>query len=156
MLGQINLQWFLRGLEALVTVTYRASVAQSCPTLCDPVDRVLHTPLSLESSRREHWSGCRAFLQPGIEPGAPTFRAVSLPSEPPGKPSIYITGDQIRSDDSYPHSPSNARTCQDTLIRPESEPPEISLWPQGQYLYIPEGQEAHMQSPAPTPSESRQ
>ena len=34
------------------------SVAQSCPTLCDPMDCVAHqAPLSMEFSRQEYWSG---------------------------------------------------------------------------------------------------
>ena len=34
------------------------SVAQSCPTLCDPMDCVAHQPpLSMEFSRQEYWSG---------------------------------------------------------------------------------------------------
>jgi len=42
-------------------------------------------------SRQGHWSGlpCPSpgdILDPGIEPRSPTLQAVSLPSEPPGKP----------------------------------------------------------------------
>ena len=33
------------------------SVAQSCPTLCDPMDYIAHqVPLSMGSSRQEYWS----------------------------------------------------------------------------------------------------
>ena len=48
-------------------------------------------PLSVGFSRLEYWSGL-PFLSsgdlpnPGIEPGAPSFQADSLPPEPPGKP----------------------------------------------------------------------
>ena len=44
-------------------------------------------------SRQEYWSGLQ-FPSPGdlpdsgIEPGSPTLQADSLPSEPPGKPSL--------------------------------------------------------------------
>ena len=43
-------------------------VAQSCPTLCNPMECVAyHAPLSMEFSRQEYWSGCHALLQ-GIFP----------------------------------------------------------------------------------------
>ena len=32
-------------------------VAESCLTLCDPMDCSLQAPLSMEFSRQEHWSG---------------------------------------------------------------------------------------------------
>ena len=54
------------------------------------------TPLSLEFSRQEYWSGY-PFPSPGdhpnsgIEPGSPALQADSLPSEPPGKPTIEET-----------------------------------------------------------------
>ena len=62
-------------------------VAQSCPTLCDPVDCSPQAPLSMEFSRQEYWSGL-PFLSsgdlpnPGIEPGSPALQANALPSEP--------------------------------------------------------------------------
>ena len=34
------------------------SVAQSCPTLCDPMEIVARqAPLSMDFSRQEYWSG---------------------------------------------------------------------------------------------------
>ena len=52
-------------------------------------------PLSMEFSRHEYWSGLpfhspKDLPDPGIEPMSPTLQADSLPSEPPGKPSIYL------------------------------------------------------------------
>ena len=51
----------------------------------------LQTPLSVEFSRQEYWSGLPFpspgdLPDPGIESGSPTLQADSLPSEPPGKP----------------------------------------------------------------------
>ena len=48
------------------------------------------TPLFMEFSRQEYWSGLPFpspgdLPDPGIEPGSPTFQADALPSEPPGK-----------------------------------------------------------------------
>ena len=49
------------------------------------------TPLSMEFSRQENWSGLPCLppedlLNPGIKPRSPTSQVNSLPSEPPGKP----------------------------------------------------------------------
>ena len=50
-------------------------VAQSSPSLCDPMDYIAcQAPLSMEFSRQESWSGLLFpspgnFPDPGIEPG---------------------------------------------------------------------------------------
>ena len=38
-------------------------IAQSCPTLCDPMNVARHAPLSVEFSRQEYRVGCRFLLQ---------------------------------------------------------------------------------------------
>ena len=43
--------------------------------------------------QEEYWSGLpfpspRDLPDPGMEPGSPAFQADSLPSEPPGKPTV--------------------------------------------------------------------
>ena len=53
-------------------------------------------PLSVEFSRQEYWSGWPFpfpgdLPDPGIKPVSPALQADSLPSEPPGKPSVYST-----------------------------------------------------------------
>ena len=69
--------------------------AQSCPDLCYPWTAARHTPLSMEFSRQDHWSGV-PFSSPGdlpdpkIESGSPALQADSLPSEPPGKPVCKV------------------------------------------------------------------
>ena len=66
-------------------------VAQSCPTLCNPMDYIAHqTPLSMEFSKQKYWRGLPILSpgdlpDPGIEPRSPTLQADSLTSEPPGK-----------------------------------------------------------------------
>ena len=69
-------------------------VAQSCPTLCDPVD-CSQAPLSMESSRQEYCSGLPFpssgdLPDPGIEPGSPALQADALPSEPPLNPNLCM------------------------------------------------------------------
>ena len=78
-------------------------VAQPCPTLCNPTD--CSSPGSSvhgEFSSQEDWSRLQCpppgdLLNPGMEPRSPALQVNSLPSEPPGKPSLnffiqdYIT-----------------------------------------------------------------
>ena len=64
--------------------------AQSCPTLCDPMDYSLPGSSVQGISRQEYWSGLPFpspwdFPNPGIESGSPTLQADSLLSEPPRK-----------------------------------------------------------------------
>ena len=67
-----------------------SEVAQSCPTLCNPMDSSHQDPLSMWFSRQEYWSGV-PFPSPGdplnpvIEPWSPALWADTLPSEPPGR-----------------------------------------------------------------------
>ena len=68
-----------------------SSVAQSCPTHCDPMTIAHQAPLFMEFSRQEHWSRLPFpspghLPNPGIEPRSPILQAGSLPSESPGKP----------------------------------------------------------------------
>ena len=68
-----------------------SQVAQSCLTLCHPMDCSLQAPQSMEFSRQEYWSGLPFpspgdLPAPGIEPRSPALQADALPSEPPGKP----------------------------------------------------------------------
>ena len=68
-------------------------VAQSCLTLCDPMDcSPPGSSVCGDSPGKKTGVGCHALLQgifpnPGIEPRSPTLQADSLPSEPPGKPT---------------------------------------------------------------------
>ena len=67
-----------------------SEVAQSCPTLCNPLDSSLHqAPPSVGFSRQEYWSGL-PFPSPGIEPRSPALQTDALLSEPPGKPPYML------------------------------------------------------------------
>ena len=76
----------------LYTFESESEVAQSFPTLCDPMAVAYQAPSSMGFSRQEYWSGLPGDLpDPGIKPRAPALQADSLPSEPPGKPGkIYM------------------------------------------------------------------
>ena len=52
-------------------------------------------PLTMGFSKQGYWSGLPfpspgGLPNPGIEPRSPALQAVSLPSEPPGKPVGWI------------------------------------------------------------------
>ena len=72
-------------------ITLCVWVAQSLPTLCNPMDMEIFS-LSMQIFRQEYWSGL-PFPFPGdlpnlrIKPGSPALQAGSLPSESLGKPS---------------------------------------------------------------------
>ena len=68
-------------------------VAQSCPTLCDPMDyTACQAPLCPWASPGKNTGvGCHALFpgdppNPGIKPRSPVWQVDSLLSEPPGKP----------------------------------------------------------------------
>ena len=72
-----------------------SEVAQSCPTLCDPMDCSLLAPPSMEFSRQEYWSGLPFpspgdLSDPGIKPRSPALQAEALPSEPQGKILVFF------------------------------------------------------------------
>ena len=63
----------------------KVKVAQSCPTLCQPMDYIVHGILW---ARILEWVAF-PFSNPGIEPRSPTLQVDSLPAEPPGKSLAY-------------------------------------------------------------------
>ena len=74
----------------------KVKVAQSCPTLCDPMDYTVHEILQ---ARILEWVAVpfsRGSSQPGIEPRPPALQADFLPAEQQGKPtSLYFTSKEI-------------------------------------------------------------
>ena len=77
-------------------------VAQSCLTLCDPVDTpgAHQAPLSMEFSRQEYWSGLLVsspgdLPDSGIKPRSPATQADSLPLSHLGSPRFKIANKAI-------------------------------------------------------------
>ena len=67
-----------------------SEVAQSCPTLCDPMDCSLpgFSDHGIFQARVPEWvaiSFSKDLPNPGIEHGSPMLQADALPSEPPRK-----------------------------------------------------------------------
>ena len=70
----------------------KQSYSHSRVWLCDPVDCSPSSPLFMEFSKQEYWSGLPFpspgdLPDPGLEPGSPTLQEDSLPTELLGKPS---------------------------------------------------------------------
>ena len=68
-----------------------SEVAQSCPTLCDPVDCSLHQASpSMGFSRQEYWSGL-PFLSTGVlpDPGIEPKSQGPNPGLPPRRQMLY-------------------------------------------------------------------
>ena len=84
-------------------------VAQSCLTLCNPMDLAHQAPLSMEFFRQEYWTGL-PFTSPGdfpdpqMEPRSPALQMAILPSEPPEKSQFSIYSKFLPS--SLPTAPS--------------------------------------------------
>ena len=66
------------------SVLQKVKVAQSCPTLCDPMDYTV-----MEFFRLEYWGGEPIpspvdLPDPGIQSDSPALQVDSLPAEPQG------------------------------------------------------------------------
>ena len=75
------------GCESWTVKKVESEVAQSCPTLCDPMDYPYQAPQSMGFSRQELWSGLPFpspgnLPNPGMEPRSPALQVDSLPSDP--------------------------------------------------------------------------
>ena len=86
------------------TLKMKVLVAQSCLTLCDPMDGIARqAPLSVGFPRHEHWSGL-PFPPPGDLPDPEIESPVSttfLTAEPPGKLKRTYIQPKTRSSQSY-------------------------------------------------------
>ena len=69
-----------------------SEVAQSCPTLCNPMDCNLPGSIhGIFQARILEWVAISfPSPDPGIEPGSPALQADALLSEPPGKPLGWL------------------------------------------------------------------
>ena len=87
-------------------------VAQSCLTLCNPVDYSPPGSLSMEFSRQEYWSGLPFpspgdLPDPGFKPWSPALQMDSLLSEPPGLnqfAALTRQGQELTGNSSILHS----------------------------------------------------
>ena len=64
----------------------KVKVAQSCATLCDPMDYTVHEILQARILEWVAFPVSRGSSTPGIEPRSPTLQGDSLPTELSGNP----------------------------------------------------------------------
>ena len=93
----------MNGINLFLYSESESEFAQSCPTLCDPMDCSLSgsSVHEIPQARILEWVAMpfsRGSSRPRIEPVSLALQADSLPSEPPGKPSQY-TGNICRSEE---------------------------------------------------------
>ena len=82
-------------LHMLVYTKVKVKMLSPVPLVVTPWTVAHQAPLSMEFSRQECWSGLsfpsqRGLSNPGMEPGSLALQADSLPSEPSGKPILYV------------------------------------------------------------------
>ena len=65
-------------------------VAQSCPTLCYPMDSPVYGVLQARIMEWVAFPFSRGSSHPGIEPRSPSLQADSLPVEPQGKSNAMV------------------------------------------------------------------
>ena len=66
----------------------KVKVAQSCPTLCDPMDCTVHAILQARILKWEPFPTPKDLPNSGIEPRSPALQEDSLPAELQGSPRI--------------------------------------------------------------------
>ena len=84
-------------------------VAQSCPTLCDPMDYTVHGILQARIPECVAFPFSRGLPNPGIKPRSPTLQADSLPAEPSEKPKNTAVGSLSLFQQIFPTQESNQR-----------------------------------------------
>ena len=72
------------------------SDAQSCPTLCNPMNYTVHGILQAKILEWVAFPFSRGSSQPKIKPGSPALQADSLPAELSGEPSRNQSLNQIK------------------------------------------------------------
>ena len=74
---------------------WKVKVAQSCPTLCDPMDYIVHGTLQAGILEWVAFPYPGGLPNPGIESRSPTLQVDSLSAEPQGKPLLKHRGGKL-------------------------------------------------------------
>ena len=94
------------GLQYIVN-TCIVKVAQSCPTLCDPMDYTVHGILQARILEWVAFPFSRDLPNPGIKPRSLALRMDSSPAEPRGKPKNIGVGSLSLFQQIFPTQKSN-------------------------------------------------
>ena len=89
------------------TKVVKVKAAQSCPTLCDPMDQTGHGFPRPEYWRGQPFPSPGHLPNPGIEPRSPASQADSLPAEPQGNPKNTGVGSLSLVQRIFPTQESN-------------------------------------------------
>ena len=68
----------------------KVKVTQSCPTLCDPMNYTFHGILQARILEWVAFPFSEDLPDPRIRLGSPALQADSFPTEPSGKPHVYV------------------------------------------------------------------
>ena len=90
----------------------KVKFAQSCLTLCDPVDYTVHGILQARILEWVAFLFSRGSSNPRIEPRSPTLQADSLPAEPQGKEAPLSTQDHTNLNHPHPTQPPSRQNLQ--------------------------------------------
>ena len=107
-------------------------VAQSCPTLCNPMDYTVHGILQARILEWVAFPFSRASSQPRNEPRSPAFWADSLPAEPPGEPKNPGVGNLTLLQRIFPTQESNGSPA----LQADSLPTELSAKPSFDFTFL--------------------
>ena len=118
------------------SLKYMYLVAQSCPTLCDPMDCSLpdssvHGILQVRILEWVAMTSPGDLPDPGINPRSPALQEDSLPSEPPGKPKNTGVGSLSLLQGNFPTQELNwgLLHCRQILYSlSQQESPRILEW----------------------------
>ena len=69
--------------------------AQLCPTPCDLMDYTAHGILQARILSLAAFSSPGNLPNPGTKPSPPSLQAVSLTTEPQGKPTVFLVKQNI-------------------------------------------------------------
>ena len=89
-----------KGLILNPVVKVKVLAAQSCPTLCNPIDSsppgsFVHVILQARILSGLSFPSSGDLPNPGIKPRSPALQTDSSPSEPPGKPEGLILNPEV-------------------------------------------------------------
>ena len=97
---------------------WKVTVPQSCPTLCNPMDRTAHGTLQARILEWVAFPFSRGSSQPGIEPRSLALEADSFPAEPQGKPREKQVRAISWANKFFPQSPGRRRKPGSSLCSP--------------------------------------
>ena len=116
----------------------KVKFAQSCPTLCDSMDFIIHGILQVRILEWVAFPFSKGLPNPGIELRSPSLQADSLSAEPQGKPKNTGVGSLSLLQGAFPTQESNQGIlhCRRILYQLSYEGSPIEGGERDSYLYM--------------------